>query len=120
MTNFSKPLIPPSLMHVLTAKNATKIRDKDNGGQWRSLSTDPVSIKGVIMPLSNKDLKYLPEGTFTQNSQKLYTNGDVVAVGSEITDIDGKTYTVKQELDHNSIHPMKRYLVEKAERSAQK
>lgn len=66
------------------------------------------------MPLSNKDLKYLPEGTYTQNSQKLYTDSGVKIEPNQIIidTFDGQRYTVKTELNHNSIHPMVRYIVE--------
>lgn len=66
------------------------------------------------MPLSNLDWKQLPEGSYTQNSQKLYTDDPVdIEPGQIILDTyDGQQYTVKQELSHNSIHPMHRYLVE--------
>ena len=72
------------------------------------------TFKGIAMPLSNKDLKDLPEGTYTENSQKLYTD-DPVEIGTNqiIEDtFDGQRYTVKTSLSHNSIHPMVRYIVE--------
>ena len=59
-------------------------------------------------------LKNLPEGTYTQNAQKLYTD-DRVEIGTNqiIEDtFDGQRYTVKTSLGHNSIHPMMQYIVE--------
>ena len=76
---------------------------------------EPVtSFWGIVMPLSNLDLKRLPEGSYTYNSQKLYTDDPVeINPGQIILDTyDGQKYTVTQELSHNSIHPMVRYLVE--------
>ena len=76
---------------------------------------EPVtSFWGIVMPLSNLDLKRLPEGSYTFNSQKLYTDDPVeIKPGQVILDTyDGQKYTVAQELSHNSIHPMVRYIVE--------
>ena len=66
----------------------------------RSKSRPAPSMRREEMPVS--DL-----------SEKIYTNGHALQVGAQVYDPDsGNTYTVTQELGHNSIHPMKRYLVE--------
>jgi len=87
--------------------------DIDNGGQWKpTLTPTTTKLKGVVMPLSNKDLEYLPEGTYTKDSRKLYTNGATVEVGAQFTDtFDQNTYTVTTEMTHGPIHPQKRYMV---------
>jgi hypothetical protein len=114
MVNFAKPQIPFGLLHDMTLVTPGGARDSANGGQWKpTLNPAALTFKGVVMPLSNKDLQHLPEGTYTKNSQKLYTNGATVAVGATFTDTyDSATYTIKQELTHGPVHPMKRYLVE--------
>lgn len=114
MTNFAKPQIPLGLLHDMTQIVPGGSRDSDNGGQWRpDAEQQTVTFKGVVMPMSNKDLQYLPEGTFTKLTQKLYTNGKSLAVGAQFTDTyNGATYTVTQELTHGPIHPLKRYAVE--------
>ncbi|MBR1869013.1 MAG: hypothetical protein IJ799_02995 [Bacteroidales bacterium] len=68
----------------------------------------------MVLPLSNLDWKQLPEGSYTQNSQKLYTDDKAeIEPGFVIVDsYDGQRYTVKTELSHNSIHPMRRFIVE--------
>ena len=71
-------------------------------------------FQGVVMPLNNEDLQYVDSGTYTLNSQKVYTNGYQLKVGAEFRDdYDGQVYTVKQELTHGPIHSMKRYMVER-------
>ena len=114
MVNFAKPKIPLGLLHNMTLITPGGSRDVANGGQWKpTLNPATASFKGVVMPLANEDLEYLPEGTYTKNTQKLYTNGERVEVGATFTDTyDSTTYTVTQELTHGPIHPMKRYLVE--------
>ena len=67
-----------------------------------------------MLPLSNKDWRQLPEGSYTADSQKLYTDDPVeIEAGQTIVDsYDGQKYVVKTELSHNTIHPMHRYIVE--------
>ena len=94
---YNTPRLPRALLHILTVIKRTYVRGP--GGQSKPVDETVTSFWGVVMPLSNLDWKQLPEGSYTQNSQKLDT-------------YDGQQYTVKQELSHNSIHPMHRYLVE--------
>lgn len=112
--NFSAtPRLPRALLHDLKLCARTFVRDGP-GGQSRPVETAPVVFKGIVLPLSNKDLKYLPEGSYTQNSQKLYTDDPVEIEPNQIIEdtFDGQRYTVKTELGHNTIHPMVRYIVE--------
>ncbi len=114
MVKFAKPLIPAGLLHNMTRITVTTTRDVENGGQRRPSAPSKQTFKGVVMPMANEDLQYMPEGTYTRNTQKLYTNGERLEVGAQFTDTyDGATYTVVQELTHGPIHPMQRYAVEK-------
>lgn len=109
---YNTPRLPRALLHVLTVTKRTF--ERVPGGQSKPVDETVTSFWGVVMPLSNLDWKQLPEGSYTQNSQKLYTDDPVdIEPGQIILDTyDGQQYTVKQELSHNSIHPMHRYLVE--------
>ena len=110
---YNTPRLPRALLHVLTVTKRTF--ERVPGGQSKPVEETVTSVFwGVVMPLSNLDWKQLPEGSYTQNSQKLYTDEPVdIEPGQIILDTyDGQQYTVKQELSHNSIHPMHRYLVE--------
>lgn len=115
MKSWRGPKIPRALLHdmyELTREGGGY--DPDNGGQYTGGKIVEVMFKGVVMPLNNEDLQYLDGGTSTKNSQKVYTNGATLTIGAQFRDgYDGQTYTVKQELTHGPIHPMKRYLVEK-------
>ena len=106
------PRLPRALLHILTVTD--RAFERGPGGQSRPVEKPVKSFWGVVLPLSNLDWKMLPEGTYTQNSQKLYTDDPIdISPGQIIRDTyDGQQYTVKQELSHNSIHPMHRYLVE--------
>jgi hypothetical protein len=109
---YNTPRLPKALLHPLLVVQRTS--ERGPGGQSRPVEETVASFQGVVMPLSNLDWKQLPEGTYTQNSQKLYTDDPVVIKPGQIIrdTYDGQQYTVKQKLSHNSIHPMHRYLVE--------
>jgi len=114
MAGFALPAIPAGLLHDMIQTQPGGTVDMANGGQFKpDLNPAQATFKGVVLPVSNEDLQYVPEGTYTRNTQKLYTNGARVAVGAAFTDTyDSQTYTVTQELTHGPIHPVKRYLVE--------
>lgn len=107
------PRLPRALLHTMKVYKRTFAYDGP-AGQARSVDGPAKTFKGVVMPLSNKDLKYLPEGSYTENSQKLYTDDAIEIEPNQIIEdsFDGQRYTVKTELNHNSIHPMVRYIVE--------
>lgn len=109
---YATPKLPRSLLHILTVTDRTFVSSP--GGQQRPVEKPVQSFWGVVLPLSNLDWKMLPEGTYTQNSQKLYTDDPIdIQTGQLIRDTyDGQQYTVIQKLSHNSIHPMLRFLVE--------
>lgn len=111
---YASPKLPRALLHILTVSDRKFVRDTSNGGQSRPIEKNVKQFWGVVLPLGNLDWKQLPEGSYTQNTQKLYTDDPVdINPGQIIRDTyDGQQYTVKQELSHNSIHPMVRYLVE--------
>ncbi len=115
MRSWKGPKIPKALLHEmfeLTREGGGY--DPKNGGQYTGGEPVEKPFQGVVMPLSNEDLQYLEGGTSTKNGQKVYTNGATLSIGGQFRDgYDGQVYTVKQELTHGPIHPMKRYVVEK-------
>jgi len=113
MQKFAKPQIPAGLLHDMTVISPSGSYSGP-GGQWKPSETpDTATFKGIVMPLTNEDLQHAPAGTYTRNSQKLYTNGRRLTPGQQFTDpFDDTTYTVMQELTHGPVHPMKRYVVE--------
>lgn len=121
-SRFTGPNIPGQLMHDMYELRSTGGKhDMKNGGQWVPGSVERKRFKGVVLPVNDKDLMYMEGGTYTQNSRKVYTNGYSLEVGEKIYDPqDGSTYTVKQELGYNSIHPIKRYLIDSKGGAAEK
>lgn len=109
----SQPMIPQGLMHTMFEVKRGGGIDQGRGGQWVPSGPEKIPFAGVVLPISDKDLERGLAGTVTNITEKIYTNGHVLKVGAQIYDPDSDTtYTVTQELGHNSIHPMKRYLVE--------
>ena len=115
----SMPQIPEGLLHTMYDIISDGKIDQDAGGQWKKKKSKQVSFSGVVLPVSDKDLMREPQGTFTKLSEKIYTNGYALKVGGSVFDPQtggrdrGIIYTITQELGHNSIHPLKRYVVEK-------
>lgn len=109
----AQPMIPNGLLHTMYELKSGGVFDQTNGGQWVSTPDQKIAFQGVVLPVSDIDLRREITGTVTDRSEKIYTNGHALKVGAEVYDPDSDTtYTVTQELGHNSIHPMKRYLVE--------
>lgn len=108
------PRLPKALLHPMIATTRTFERDPERGGQSKPVSQTTANFLGIVLPLTNEDWKQLSEGSYTENSQKLYTDEPITLVPGQIVQdtFDGQTYTVKKELSHNSIHPMLRYVVE--------
>lgn len=110
----AQPTIPRGLMHTMYDLEAGSKFDQAQGGQWvPGGATERTPFQGAVLPVSDKDLVREITGTMSDHSEKIYTNGYALRVGAQVLDPQTNiTYTVTQELGHNSIHPMKRYLVE--------
>lgn len=100
-------------MHTMYQLKSGGQYDQQAGGQWAPAKEERIAFQGVVLPVSDKDLQRAPTGTYSKDSEKIYTNGYALIVGGSVYDPQSDmTYTVTQELGHNSIHPMKRYIVE--------
>lgn len=109
---YNTPRLPRALLHPLVAYE--QVSEPGPGGQFKKVMKAVLVFKGAVLPLSNEDWKLLPEGSYTKNSQKLYTDDPVtLKPGQVVRDtFDGQRYTVKTMLAHNSLHPLLRYVVE--------
>ena len=100
-------------MHTMYQIKSGGQYDQQAGGQWAPAKEERIAFQGVVLPVSDKDLQRTPTGTYSKDSEKIYTNGYALTVGGSVYDPQSDmTYTVTRELEHNSIHPMKRYIVE--------
>ena len=109
---YNTPRLPRALLHPIEI--IQQKRAAGPGGQSMLVDEATATFKGAVLPLSNKDWEQLPEGFYTKDSQKLYTDDKItLTTGQVIRDThDGQRYTVKTELNHNTIHPLLRYIVE--------
>lgn len=121
-SKFMAPAIPECLMHEMQEiQMSGGYYDMKNGGQWHPGNENRKTFKGVILPVGDKDLILIDAGAYTRTSRKIYTNGYRLPINGKVFDPqDGTTYIVKQELGYNSIHPLRRYLVDTKEGTAQK
>ncbi len=112
--NYVAPLIPDGMMHDMQELVSSGGKySTENGGQWVPGTTERVKFRGIVLPVNDRDLMYAEAGSYTRYSRKIYTNGHALKVGGKVYDPqDGMTYVVKQELGYNSIHPVRRYLVD--------
>ena len=114
----AQPMIPEVLLHTMHEIQSGSRFDQANGGQWTPGEERRIAFKGVVLPVSDKDLVRDTAGTYVKCTEKVYTNGKKKKHGAQIEDFDGSRYTVTQELGHNSLHPIKRYLIERKEGAA--
>ena len=108
------PQLPRHLLRRFSCIEMSKEFLQDQGGISQEISRIIISFEGALLPINNEDLQYLPEGSYTVNSQKIYTNGAMLQPGQLVQDsLDGQVYTVFTELTHSPIHGLKRYVVTK-------
>lgn len=119
---YAKPMIPAGMLHEMyEVKTEGGYYDSSRGGQWVQGDEKKIPFQGVVLPIGSKDLEREIVGIYTKTTQKIYTNGYSMKVGTRVYDPqEDITYTVTQELGHNSLHPLKRYLVDAKEGADQK
>lgn len=85
-------------------------------GEYKKPEQIDINFKGAILPLSEKDLKYLEEGAYSLDDVKLYT---VISIGNNafVTDIaENKHYKVYGVREYNIIDStFKRYFMKRVE-----
>lgn len=114
MNPFGSPTIPAQLMQTIYELRAgPPIYQPDHGGQYIPGSVEEIPFVGAILPLSDVDLRRAPQGTFTADSRKLYTNGKNLETGTSIRTGAGTVYTVRSLLDYGDIATLRRYHIER-------
>lgn len=113
------PQIPNFVMSQLVELRSGKPEYRaDKGGQYLPGEPRRILFQGAVLPMSERDLQYMPQGTYTSDTRKLYTNRHELALGSKVMDLAaGATYTVEGELGYGEIHNMRRYIL-KAKKEA--
>lgn len=86
--------------------------DYDNGGQYAPGAVQRIAFQGALLPLSDEDLRYAPQGAYSADSRKLYADGYALAVGAEV-EVDEAVYTVTGSRDYGHLGTLRRYTVER-------
>lgn len=110
---YAQPMIPDGMLHDMYEIQSGSGFSQENGGQWIPGENKRILFKGVVLPVNDKDLIRDTGGTTLQYSEKIYTNGHTLQIGARVEDSGGEVYTITQELGYNTIHPIKRYLIER-------
>lgn len=86
-------------------------------GEWVQDSTQATDFEGVILPLEQKDIQYLPEGLTNTNTQIVYTKenlDDVINVKFTRV-LDGKIYRLYQYEGFKNLADLNVYLLARLE-----
>ena len=85
-------------MHEMYEIKSGAVFSQEDGGQWVPGEDERIPFKGVLLPVSNKDLVRDIAGVFTQYSEKIYTNGHTQSRGAGGR-FGGMRYTVTRNWD---------------------
>ena len=89
------------------------VYDAEHGGQYRRGMPEEIAFRGALLPLSEKDLQYAPQGTSARDSRKLYTEHALLLSSEIIT--GNERYSVTAELAYGGLHPLRRYILKRKE-----
>lgn len=87
-------------------------RDYSKGGQWvEGMPSDPVQMTGIIVPITNDDLRFDAGGTYTKQDKKIYVmKPDFLVTNDEILFRD-KKYRVMEEKIYEDYANFNIYIV---------
>ena len=81
------------------------------GGEYVKVSGTPVSMSVAVFPLTDKELRFLPEGSYTKQDVKIYEiGGRTIEARSIVTVPDGGTYLVNDYVDRTFEGNFSKYL----------
>lgn len=112
---FGQPSLPRGMLRELfELQTGEPCYSPDNGGQWEPGEAQKVPFMGCVLPVSEEDWRKAPQGTYTEKSRKLYTNGHELHSGGVVCDPqEGQSYTVTGSLDYGSFSFLRRYIIER-------
>lgn len=71
-----------------------------DNGKWVEGEVTPVTVQGIILPLSDDDLRYVPNGTYTEADRKIYTTRPLKA--GQKMEYGGRNYTIQNFKDYSA------------------
>lgn len=112
---FNFDVVLPQFKQALTYESRTEGRYEDDGTFTRGDLT-VINFTGTVLPLSDHELKYMPDGDYSKISQKLYTDIDFTN-GTFVTDSSNQRYKVHKFREYNIVNPtFHRYFLEREAR----
>jgi hypothetical protein len=73
----------------------------DDNGKWISGgSLAPTAMSGIVLPLTNDELKHEGNGTYTTKDRKFYTT-TALKIGQKVS-YDGDDYTIDSNKDYTA------------------
>lgn len=93
--------VSTSIVRHLRSVIVTPAGSEQNiGGEVVRIPGAPVTMSLAVFPLSNKELKFLPEGAYTKQDVKLYEiGGRSIEKKSMVQTPDGDRYIVNDYVD---------------------
>jgi hypothetical protein len=71
-----------------------------DSGDWIDGGETPVSMVGILLPLSQNDLQYAENGTYSVKDKKIYTT-EALKMGQKV-EYQGDAYTVQNFKDYSA------------------
>lgn len=78
-------------------------RDYTKGGQWvKSAPATPIEMTGIVVPLTNEDLRFDTAGTYTRQDQKVYVRKPSFLLKNDEVIVEGVKYRVVEKKEYPS------------------
>ena len=108
MRGFGFAKLPRGLLKTMVHIKRTG-GDYGENGKYVKGSEVRTDFKGVLLPLTEKDLKYVESGTYTTSDYKLYCEVDFET--NEQIEYLSKVWTIQEPRDYLEMGSFRRYIV---------
>lgn len=110
------PKLPKNILQNLKCKIKTEGCFTDEGDYLEGEEKE-ISFEGALLPLTERDMRYLEDGEYSIEDMKLYTDDEILNLKSNtIIELeDGTTYKIYAPRRYNIIDCFKRYFLKKIE-----
>jgi hypothetical protein len=98
---------------LLIQQPPTKDEYDDKGKLIKGVAPDPFEAVGIILPMSQDDIKKGDNGNYTERDRKVYVLAPL-AKGTLVT-FQGKTYEIDRELSHSYTDVYRYYALGKGD-----
>jgi len=97
---FPIPLLPTGIpQEEIKLIKSTKTLGAETG-LYTEVESEPETIKGAVLPLSQSDLMY-SEGTYTRDDRKIYVETTIEI--NSIVEFQGERFTVDKEDNYSGL-----------------